>query len=64
MRAASKSSGVPYCICETNSFSGGVRSGVSDTFGAALSATLRERECDPGSLFLRRVVIVKLQGSS
>lgn len=38
MRAASKSSGVPYRICETNSFSGGGRPGVSDTFTAALWA--------------------------
>jgi hypothetical protein len=36
MRAASRSSGVPYRICETNSFSGGGRPGVSDTFAAAL----------------------------
>ncbi len=36
LRAASESSGVPYRICETNSFSGGGRPGVSDTFGAAL----------------------------
>ncbi|HEY3990232.1 MAG TPA: glycosyl hydrolase family 79 C-terminal domain-containing protein [Acidobacteriaceae bacterium] len=38
MRAASKSSGIPYRICETNSFSGGGRPGVSDTFAAALWA--------------------------
>jgi hypothetical protein len=38
MRAASQSSGVPYRICETNSFSGGGRPGVSDTFAAALWA--------------------------
>jgi Glycosyl hydrolase family 79 C-terminal beta domain len=38
MQAASKSSGVPYRICETNSFSGGGRPGVSDTFAAALWA--------------------------
>jgi hypothetical protein len=38
MRAASKSSSVPYRICETNSFSGGGRPGVSDTFAAALWA--------------------------
>ena len=38
LRAASKSSGVPYRICETNSFSGGGRPGVSDTFAAALWA--------------------------
>jgi Glycosyl hydrolase family 79 C-terminal beta domain len=38
MQEASKSSGVPYRICETNSFSGGGRPGVSDTFAAALWA--------------------------
>jgi len=36
LRAASESSGVPYRICETNSFSGGGKPGVSDTLGAAL----------------------------
>ena len=36
MRAAAETSGVPYRICETNSFSGGGRPGVSDTFAAAL----------------------------
>jgi len=36
LRSASESSGVPYRICETNSFSGGGKPGVSDTFGAAL----------------------------
>jgi hypothetical protein len=36
LRAASESSRVPYRICETNSFSGGGKPGVSDTFGAAL----------------------------
>ncbi len=36
LRAASESSGVPCRICETNSFSGGGKPGVSDTFGAAL----------------------------
>jgi hypothetical protein len=36
LRAASESSGVPYRICETNSFSGGGRPGVSDTLAAAL----------------------------
>ena len=36
LRAASESSGVPYRICETNSFSGGGRPGVSDTFASAL----------------------------
>jgi hypothetical protein len=34
--AASKSCGVPYRICETNSFSGGGKPGVSDTFASAL----------------------------
>src|ERR1700730_6720250 len=36
MRAASESWGLPYRICETNSFSGGGRPGVSDTLAAAL----------------------------
>jgi len=36
LRAASESSDVPYRICETNSFSGGGKPGVSDTLGAAL----------------------------
>ncbi|HEX4810919.1 MAG TPA: glycosyl hydrolase family 79 C-terminal domain-containing protein [Bryobacteraceae bacterium] len=36
LRAASAASHVPYRICETNSFCGGGRPGVSDTFGAAL----------------------------
>jgi len=36
LRSASKASGVPYRICEVNSFSGGGRPGVSDSFGAAL----------------------------
>jgi hypothetical protein len=36
LRAASESSRVPYRICETNSFSGGGRPGVSDTLAAAL----------------------------
>jgi hypothetical protein len=36
LRAASESSGVPYRLCETNSFSGGGKPGVSDTFAAAL----------------------------
>ncbi len=35
-RAAGESAHLPYRICETNSFSGGGRPGVSDTFGAAL----------------------------
>jgi hypothetical protein len=38
LRAASESSGVPYRICEVNSFSGGGRPGVSDTMAAALWA--------------------------
>ena len=36
LRAAAESSGVPYRICETNSFSGGGKPGVSDTLGAGL----------------------------
>jgi hypothetical protein len=36
LRAASESSGIPYRICETNSFSGGGKPGVSDTLAAAL----------------------------
>jgi hypothetical protein len=36
LRAATEHSGVPYRICETNSFSGGGRPGVSDTLAAAL----------------------------
>ena len=36
LRAASESCGVPYRICEVNSFSGGGRPGVSDTMAAAL----------------------------
>ena len=36
LRAVSKSSGVPYRICETNSFSGGGKPGVSDRFASAL----------------------------
>lgn len=36
MQTASWKAGVPYRICETNSFSGGGRPGVSDTFAAAL----------------------------
>ena len=36
LRAASTASSVPYRICETNSFCGGGKPGVSDTFGAAL----------------------------
>lgn len=36
LESAAKTSGVPYRICETNSFCGGGQPGVSDTFGAAL----------------------------
>lgn len=36
LSAASKSSGLPYRICEVNSFSGGGRPGVSDTMAGAL----------------------------
>lgn len=36
LQAASTSSHVPYRICETNSFCGGGKPGVSDTFGSAL----------------------------
>lgn len=36
LRAASDSSRVPYRVCETNSFYGGGKPGVSDTFAAAL----------------------------
>lgn len=36
LKTASASSRVPYRICETNSFCGGGKPGVSDTFGAAL----------------------------
>lgn len=36
LEAASKSCGVPYRICETNSFSGGGKPGVSDRFASAL----------------------------
>jgi hypothetical protein len=36
LEAASKSCGVPFRICETNSFSGGGKPGVSDRFAAAL----------------------------
>ena len=36
LRAASASSKTPYRICETNSFCGGGKPGVSDTFAAAL----------------------------
>ena len=36
LRAASQASGLPYRICEVNSFSGGGRPGVSDTMASAL----------------------------
>ena len=36
MRTASQRSGIPWRLCETNSFSGGGRPGVSDTFVGAL----------------------------
>jgi hypothetical protein len=36
LKAVSESSGLPYRICETNSFSGGGKPGVSDTLTAAL----------------------------
>ena len=36
LRAASTRSGIPWRMCETNSFFGGGRPGVSDTFVAAL----------------------------
>jgi hypothetical protein len=36
LKAASESSGLPYRICETNSFYGGGKAGVSDTFASAL----------------------------
>jgi len=36
LKAASQSCGVPYRICETNSFSGGGKPGVSDRFASAL----------------------------
>lgn len=36
MRAASQRSGIPWRMCEINSFSGGGRPGVSDTFVGAL----------------------------
>jgi len=36
LRAASRQSGIPWRICEINSFSGGGRPGVSDTFVGAL----------------------------
>ncbi|HEX4810149.1 MAG TPA: glycosyl hydrolase family 79 C-terminal domain-containing protein [Bryobacteraceae bacterium] len=36
LRAASNTSHLPYRFCETNSFCGGGKPGVSDTFGATL----------------------------
>jgi hypothetical protein len=36
LRLASSTSNVPYRICETNSFCGGGKPGISDSFGAAL----------------------------
>jgi hypothetical protein len=36
LRAASQHSGIPWRMCETNSFFGGGRPGVSDTFAGAL----------------------------
>jgi hypothetical protein len=36
LRTASQQSGIPWRMCETNSFSGGGRPGVSDTFLGAL----------------------------
>jgi hypothetical protein len=36
LRAASAKAKIPYRICEANSFCGGGKPGVSDTFGAAL----------------------------
>ena len=36
LQPLSSSTGIPYRICETNSFSGGGKPGVSGTFGAAL----------------------------
>jgi len=36
LRAASQASGIPWRMCETNSFSGGGRPGVSDSFLGAL----------------------------
>jgi len=38
LQSTSSSSQVPFRICETNSFSGGGKPGVSNTFGAALWA--------------------------
>ncbi len=38
LKAASVASHLPYRICETNSFCGGGKQGVSDTFGSALWA--------------------------
>jgi hypothetical protein len=51
LRTVSKSCGVPYRICETNSFSGGGKPGVSDRFASALWVLdfmykLASAECD------------------
>ena len=51
LRGASDASRVPFRICETNSFSGGGKPGVSDTFAAALWVldfmfTLAAEGCD------------------
>ena len=46
LRAASQRCGVPYRICEVNSFSGGGRPGVSDTMASALmGARLHVHSC-------------------
>lgn len=50
LKAASQACGVPYRICEVNSFSGGGRPGVSDTMAGALWAldymfTLATNDC-------------------
>jgi hypothetical protein len=50
LQAASQSCGLPYRICEVNSFSGGGRPGVSDTMAGALWAldymfTLASNSC-------------------
>jgi hypothetical protein len=50
LKAASQSCGVPYRICEVNSFSGGGRPGVSDTLAGVLWAldymfTLAQNGC-------------------
>jgi len=50
LKMISANSGLPYRICETNSFYGGGKPGVSDTFGSALWAldymfTLASESC-------------------